>query len=174
MARAYIGAGTNLGDRRRNLDRAVRELRRLGRVTGISSVYESEPIGYTEQPDFWNVVVRVETTAEPRALLAALKAAESRIGRTPTFRNGPRAIDLDLLLYDDVVRTSTDIELPHPRWLDRSFVIEPLLELDPSLTDPRTGASITEWRSTMVPARLTRLFGGTELDRRPDPAEAPE
>jgi len=133
---AYIGLGSNLGDRQATLRQAVRRLGTYGRVVAVSSLYETEPVGYRDQPWFLNAVVALETTLGPRELLAALLAIERDFGRERTFRNAPRTLDLDLLLYDGLVEQSEDLSIPHPRLHERSFVLVPLAEIAPELSHP--------------------------------------
>jgi len=129
MSLAYLGLGTNLGDRHANLDAAVAALAAAGTVTRTSRRYETAPVGFQQQPRFLNQVVELETALAPLDLVRALKRIEDRMGRTGTFRNGPRLIDIDILLYDDVVLNTPELNLPHPRLAHRAFVLRPLAEL---------------------------------------------
>lgn len=128
---AYLGLGANIGDRQASLDCAVAALGLLPgtRVDAVSSVYETEPVGYADQPDFLNMCVRVVTTLSPRALLGAALGIEAAMGRIREFKNGPRVIDIDLLLYDNAVMNSAELTLPHPRMYERAFVMGPLSEI---------------------------------------------
>jgi 2-amino-4-hydroxy-6-hydroxymethyldihydropteridine diphosphokinase len=137
--RAYVGLGGNLGDRRANLDRAVKLLRREPglRVAGVSSFRETDPVGYVDQPRFLNGAVALETGLGARELLDRLLAIERALGRERTGpRFGPRAIDLDLLLYGAETIDEPGLTVPHPRLAERRFVLEPLAELDPDLALP--------------------------------------
>ena len=139
--RAYVGLGSNLGDRERVIEHAV-EL--LGADPGVdivstSSLRETEPWGPVAQPRFLNGAVAVETTLEPRALLGVLLDVERRLGRVREERWGPRTIDLDLLLYGDAVLDEPGVTVPHPRLHERTFVLKPLHELDPTLVVPGRG-----------------------------------
>jgi 2-amino-4-hydroxy-6-hydroxymethyldihydropteridine diphosphokinase len=131
MHRAYVGLGANLGDAVATVGRAIEALRRLGGVTRVSSLYRTKPWGKTGQPDFVNAAVLLETERSPRELLGALKALETELGREPGERWGPRAIDLDVLAYDDVTLDERDLQIPHPRLAARAFVLVPLAEIDP-------------------------------------------
>ncbi len=162
-ARAWLGLGTNLGDRAENLRMALAGLATLGRIDGISSVYETEPIGYREQPDFWNLVVRLATTMDPATLLARAHVIEAAQGRTRPFRNAPRTLDIDLLLYEDVVLHEPELVVPHPRMGERAFVLEPLAELDPELRHPVTHTRIADMARVPGLGRVMRLFPGTRL-----------
>lgn len=159
----YIGLGSNLGDRLASLRAALREIAGLGAVEAVSAVYESEPVGSPDQPDFWNLVVRLRTAVPPLELLHRLKTSEHRLGRRPTFRYGPRSIDLDILLYGEVVLSTATLELPHPRLLERGFVLRPLAELDPTLTHPLTGERIVDRLARGSFERAVPLFAGTVL-----------
>jgi 2-amino-4-hydroxy-6-hydroxymethyldihydropteridine diphosphokinase len=134
LATAYIGLGSNLGDRGENLPRA---LERLG-AARVSTIRETDPVGVTEQPRFLNAVAELETDLPPRALLDRLLEIERDLGRDRESeeRWGPRAIDLDLLLYDDEVIDEPGLTVPHPRLAERRFVLEPLAELAPDLVLP--------------------------------------
>ena len=139
MTRAYVGLGANLGDREATLRRAL-EL--LGdEVVAVSSFRETDPVGYEDQPRFLNAAAALETELSPRELLERLLAIERELGRTRDGpRYGPRTIDLDLLLYADVVVDEPGLRVPHPRLVERRFALEPLAELDPGLTIPGAGA----------------------------------
>jgi 2-amino-4-hydroxy-6-hydroxymethyldihydropteridine diphosphokinase len=135
----YLGLGSNVGDRRRHLQDAVVDLPRHGvEVLGSSSTYETEPVGLVlEQRDFLNACLRIETDHGPEELLDACKAVERDLGRSGVgVRHGPREIDVDLLLLDDLEWESDRLVLPHPSITERRFVLVPLLELDPELTLP--------------------------------------
>jgi len=131
---AFIGFGSNLGDPARTLQAALDEVSRLGRLTGVSHVYRSVPIGGVEQPDFLNAAARLATPLEPRALLERLLAIELEFGRERTIRFGPRTLDLDLIAFGDVEQASDPaLVLPHPRAHEREFVLRPLCDIDPGL-----------------------------------------
>jgi len=159
MPRIYLGLGSNLGDRGRNLRRALERLRSVVTIDAVSSVYRSEPVGYREQPDFWNLVVRGQTALPPGELLGELQRIEAELGRTRSFRNAPRPIDIDILLYDDVVLRTSSLTLPHPRMLERGFVLYPLMEVDPEVRHPVTGERIAD--------RLARAEGLERVERIP-------
>jgi 2-amino-4-hydroxy-6-hydroxymethyldihydropteridine diphosphokinase len=140
--RAYIGMGANLGNREETIKRALALL--AGRpgvnVVAVSSLRETDPVGFADQPRFLNGAAAVETELEPRALLAALFAVERELGRTrdgPRF--GPRTIDLDLLVYGGREVAEPGLTVPHPRLTERAFALEPLAELDPELEIPGRG-----------------------------------
>jgi len=141
MSQAFIALGGNL-DHPANLIRAVfAELDRLPgcRLLRASSLYRTAPVGYDFQPDFINAVALLETTYSPHALLMELLAMETRHGRVRSIRNGPRTLDLDLLLYDDLILDDAALTLPHPRMHMRPFVLVPLLEIAPNSVIPLRG-----------------------------------
>jgi 2-amino-4-hydroxy-6-hydroxymethyldihydropteridine diphosphokinase len=146
MPIAYIALGSNLGDRVHTLAAATQRLGGLGRIVARSSLYETEPVGYHEQPAFLNAVVAVETESEPLELLHALLAIERELGRDRTHAvvNGPRTLDLDLLLIGDAVVEGEELTLPHPALTERRFVLAPLAEIAPHLRHPQTGQTIEE------------------------------
>ena len=139
MTRAYVGLGANVGNRRENLDRAVELMAGEPgiRVLAVSSVRETDPVGYEDQPRFLNAVCVLETELGPRELLHRLLAIERTLGRERTGpRFGPRTIDLDLLLYGNETLSEPGLTVPHPRLAERLFVLEPLHELAPDLVLP--------------------------------------
>jgi 2-amino-4-hydroxy-6-hydroxymethyldihydropteridine diphosphokinase len=143
MPRAYVGLGSNMGDRERMLWSALHMLTFSPEVdvVAVSSIRETDPVGFEDQPRFLNAVAALDTELEPRALLDLLLSIEQELGRTregPRF--GPRTIDLDLLLYGDEVVDEPELAVPHPRLHERRFVLEPLAELDPGLTVPEKGS----------------------------------
>jgi 2-amino-4-hydroxy-6-hydroxymethyldihydropteridine diphosphokinase len=135
---AFVGLGANLGDRVATLACAVRAIDGIDRtrVLDTSGVHESEPWGVEDQPAFANAVVSVDTGLSAPEFLAALKAIEVQLGRVSAVRNGPRLIDLDLLLFGNEVHDTTTLVVPHPRLLERDFVVTPLLEIAPDVALP--------------------------------------
>lgn len=139
-AEVYILFGSNLGDRRRTIERGLRHMERSGvHWTARSSIYETEPVGVTDQPWFLNLVAKGVTPLSPRALLGACKAAEVAENRVPSVRFGPRTLDVDVLLYGTAHIEEPDFTVPHPRMNERRFALTPLVEIAPDLTDPRDG-----------------------------------
>ncbi|MCS7003421.1 MAG: 2-amino-4-hydroxy-6-hydroxymethyldihydropteridine diphosphokinase [Dehalococcoidia bacterium] len=137
MATVYLGLGGNLGDRVANLRAALRALTAGGvAITAVSPFYETDPVGYADQPPFVNAVAVGDTTLSPDALLTLAKAIERDLGRQPSFRNAPRPVDIDILLYDDLTRDDPALTLPHPRLAERAFVLAPLADLAPDLRLP--------------------------------------
>ena len=144
---AYIALGSNMGDRELNLLRAVAEIGRLPdcKVTGLSSFYETSPVGVTDQPSFYNAVLRLHTALPPHELLEQLLRIETDIfGRTRTTHWGPRRIDLDLLLHGETAISDDRLTLPHPRMPERRFVLQPLSDIAAELVHPLTGTTITD------------------------------
>ncbi len=142
MGRAYVGLGANLGDRAATLTRAIELLgeRPEIAVVAVSSFRETDPVGFLDQPRFLNAAVAIDTSLSPAALLATLLEVEQELGRVRTGqRYGPRTVDLDLLLMDDLTLAEPGLELPHPRLHERVFALEPLAELDPALVVPGRG-----------------------------------
>lgn len=141
MPRAFIGLGANLGDPRAQIHAALLALGGIPatRLSAQSSLYRSAPIGYVSQPDFLNAVAQIETDLAPRALLHALLEIEQSIGRDRSFANAPRTIDLDLLLYGDIVIGEPGLHVPHPRMHTRAFVLMPLVEVAPDIDIPGQG-----------------------------------
>jgi len=143
MPTAYIGIGSNLGNREENCERAIRLLIEHGiTVTKRSSMIETEPWGVREQPKFINMAVEIGTELDPEGLLRILKKIEEEIGRLPTSRWGPRIIDLDILLYDDLIMETPDLVIPHPGMSEREFVLKPLAEIAPEKMHPVLKKSI--------------------------------
>lgn len=163
MATVYLALGSNLGDRRGHLAHGLRRLDRELGVTGVSSVWETDPVGYRDQPRFLNMVVRVETELEPGAVLETTRAIEGERGRVRGARDGPRTLDIDVLLYGDRVVRQEALEVPHPRMQNRAFVLVPLLELDPSVADPRTGEPFAGSAAASVHTGMDRVMAGERL-----------
>ena len=144
---AYIALGSNLGDRELNLLRGVAEIGRLpdSRVTALSSFYETSPVGAVKQDAFYNAVLRLSTGLAPRSLLNhLLRIEDETFKRVRTIHQGPRRMDLDLLLYDDRTINEEDLVVPHPRMAERRFVLQPLCEIAPDLLHTLTGEGIRE------------------------------
>jgi len=159
-AEVLIALGTNLGDRGDNLQRAITGLGAFVAVDAVSRIYNTEPVGIRDQPDFWNMVVRGRTRLEPLPLLHALKQIEADLGRTEAPRNAPRIIDLDLLAWNARVLSSSALTLPHPRLHERSFVLYPLRDVAPEFHHPVSGASVEEMVARLSePTRATVVEG---------------
>jgi 2-amino-4-hydroxy-6-hydroxymethyldihydropteridine diphosphokinase len=132
----YLALGSNLGDRMGNLTSAVERLSQKMTIKKVSSVYETEPVYYEEQPLYFNAVLSAVTELEPFALLRFVKSIESDLGRQHSFRNAPRLIDIDILFYGDLVVQTEELTIPHPGIVERAFVLAPLAEIAPELIHP--------------------------------------
>lgn len=159
MPTAYIALGANLpssiGPPEATLARAVARLSALGRVAARSSLYSTAPVGFADQPRFLNAVVALVTDLSPHELLSALLSLERAFGRDrdAVLPNGPRTLDLDILLYGDFVLSEVDLVIPHPRLAERAFVLIPLHEIAPHAVDPRSGKTAGELlKSLSLPA----------------------
>lgn len=157
MARVLLGLGTNVGARAANLRAALLALREQVLITAVSDVYESAPFGHLDQPHFWNLAVSATSDAAPEKLLHALQQLETRLGRVPSFRMGPRLIDIDILLFDDVVMETPVLTIPHPGIVERNFVLRPLLDLEPELRHPVSLLKLEEHLERIGSAGLVRL-----------------
>jgi 2-amino-4-hydroxy-6-hydroxymethyldihydropteridine diphosphokinase len=140
----YLALGTNLGNRPGNLRAAIAALPPEVLVLESSPVYETPPWGVTDQPAFLNMVIKGETHLNPQKLLKHLKCLETRIGRLPSIRFGPRKIDIDVLFYDDLLLNTPELTLPHPSLHERAFVLVPLADLAPELVHPVLGKTIKQ------------------------------
>ena len=140
----YIALGSNQGDRWAQLREAVQRIGRCLTVERLSKVYETEPAYVSDQPRYLNMALQARTSLDPQALLECLKIVERDMGRTPGLRWGPRPIDLDILLFDDLLVESPDLHIPHARLHERPFVLRPLAELAPALTPPGLTMTVGE------------------------------
>jgi 2-amino-4-hydroxy-6-hydroxymethyldihydropteridine diphosphokinase len=144
--RVFLGLGSNIGERQKYLNAAVAALKTLPGVKVIwaSSVYETDPVGKTDQPKFLNAVLEIETSLLPPALMPELKRIEQAVGRTTVERWGPREIDIDILLYDGLVHDEETLKVPHSELEKRKFVLVPLREIAPDVVHPVSGMTVTE------------------------------
>jgi 2-amino-4-hydroxy-6-hydroxymethyldihydropteridine diphosphokinase len=144
MSIIYLSLGTNLGDRKANLLGAVDALPPGVTVQAESTIYETPPWGYEDQPAFLNMAIQGETSLKPELLLKYLKQIEVRLGRQPSFHWGPRLIDIDLLFYDALVMETPQLVIPHPHLQERAFVLVPLANIAPNLVHPVLGKTLRE------------------------------
>ena len=152
MSRVFIGVGSNQGDRLEAISKAARALGAIGgvRLLQMATVIETEPVGGPPQGPYLNTVVEVETRLQPRDLLKVLQAVERQLGRLPSAeRWAPRPIDLDILLYDDLVMAEPDLSIPHPRMHERVFVLEPLVQLAPAAVHPLLKQTVAALRERL-------------------------
>ncbi len=163
-ALAYIGMGANLGDRLATLNQAVERLRDLGQVRSVSAIYETDPVGFTDQPAFLNAAVCLETRLVSADLMANLLRTECDLGRVRTFPNAPRTIDLDLLLVDDVIVETADVMVPHPRLHERSFVLVPLADIAPDVVHPILDISVSGLLKRLGPVIGVRQISGSLMN----------
>lgn len=166
VEKVYLGLGSNLGDREENLRQAIGRLKQSSTPEGgtlrplrASSVYETAPWGYADQPAFLNCALEAETDLTPEALLALGQQVEQELGRQPTFRYGPRLVDVDILLYGDLVLDLPDLQIPHPRMAQRAFVLAPLAELAPALRHPTLHLTIAELARRVEGREGVKLWG---------------
>lgn len=152
-----LSLGANLGNRQGNILQALQYIRARADINGISSFYETEPVGYLEQPKFINIACSLETELPPRELLSFLKWIEKRVGRRETFRNGPRSIDLDIIFYDDLVIDDDGLTIPHPRLQERAFVLLPLAEIAAEKIHPVLKTSVAELLKKIDHSGVQRL-----------------
>ncbi|MCI2256878.1 2-amino-4-hydroxy-6-hydroxymethyldihydropteridine diphosphokinase [Domibacillus sp. PGB-M46] len=145
--KAYLSLGTNMGNREEQLREAVRQLQEQKnlQLLAVSSVYETDPVGFTDQPSFFNIVVKLKTSMTPYELLAACQEIENKLGRERIVRWGPRTIDLDILLYNHDNIESDSLIIPHPRMIERAFVLIPLAEIDTAIMLPGTSLPLEQY-----------------------------
>ncbi len=157
--KVYLGLGSNLGDRVGNLASAVERLSQKITIKKLSSVYETEPVYYKEQPLYLNAVLSAVTKLDPFELLRFVKSIESTLGRQPSFRNAPRTIDIDILFYGDQVAETAELIIPHPRIAERAFVLVPLAEIAPRLVHPLLQKRVSELLAVVEGVDGVRKFG---------------
>lgn len=157
MVEIFIALGSNLGDRAAHLRAAIDGLARLGSHVRVSPFYETEPVGYLDQGPFLNGAMCMETILAPAELLRAMLAIEAGHGRVRDIKNGPRTLDLDLILYGDLVLETPELVVPHPRLQERAFVLVPLCDLAPERIHPLLGATMSELLARLGPQAYRRV-----------------
>lgn len=160
MSIVYLALGTNLGDRRANLEAALQALEPRVHLLERSGIYETPPWGYADQPAFLNMAVKARTRLGPRGLLKYLKELETRLGREATFRYGPRVIDLDILFYEDLVMGEEGLTIPHPRLHERAFVLVPLADIAAEVVHPFLKKSVRELLAAVQAGEIRRTEPG--------------
>lgn len=153
----FIGLGTNIGDKLANLRMALEEISKNAIILKKSHVYKTAPWGYLDQDDFNNMAIEIEADLSPEELLDTLKSAEQNLGRVETFRYGPRMIDMDILLYRDEILETDRLSVPHPRMIERAFVLAPLAEIAPDALHPIIGLTISELAARVNLGGVERL-----------------
>jgi 2-amino-4-hydroxy-6-hydroxymethyldihydropteridine diphosphokinase len=143
-SRVFLGVGTNLGNRMANLEAAQLAVSKFAVIVKTSRIFETKPWGFLEQPDFFNQVWEVSTTLSPLELLSSIKQMEFNFGRKPTVKYGPRLIDIDILLYSNLIFKSSALVIPHPYISERAFVLAPLADLEPEMIIPGSNLNIRE------------------------------
>jgi 2-amino-4-hydroxy-6-hydroxymethyldihydropteridine diphosphokinase len=152
----YIALGTNIGERQKNIQLAIQAIQSQVRLLAQSSVYQTAPVGYLDQADFLNQVIKVETQRTPETLLWFLKEQERDMGRMKTFRDGPRVIDLDILFFNELELELPDLQIPHPRLHERAFVLVPLSEIAPEFVHPILKLSVSQLLAKVGSEGVTR------------------
>ena len=158
MIIAHIALGANLGERLQTLQTAVRDLAEVGSIEAISSVYETDPVGYADQPAYLNAVVAIDTALTAEGLLDTLLSIERTHGRVRTFPNAPRTLDLDLLLFGDEIRQSERLTIPHPRMQERAFVLVPLNEIATDVVVPGLNTTVADLLARLGSVSGVRRF----------------
>ena len=156
----YLSLGSNVGDRLANLSTAIERLKSVGEIVGVSSFYETEPVEFTAQPWFINGGVKLNTEKTPDQLLVEILQIEQHMGRQRTQAKGPRAIDIDILLFGDSVINTKDLTIPHPAMQKRRFVLEPLAEIAPDVQHPVLQQTIQELRDALPAGQAVRKIVG--------------
>jgi 2-amino-4-hydroxy-6-hydroxymethyldihydropteridine diphosphokinase len=160
----YLSLGANVGDRAGHIREAITRLGSVGCVVAVSSFYETEPVEFTDQAWFLNLAVALETTEMPNPLMTALLSIEQEMGRQRTREKGPRTIDIDILLFGDLIMDSQKLTIPHPAMQHRRFVLEPLAEIAPEARHPVIGKTVRELLDVLPAGQTVRRMPGRATD----------
>jgi 2-amino-4-hydroxy-6-hydroxymethyldihydropteridine diphosphokinase len=165
MADVFLGLGGNEGNREANLRKAMRLLSESEdiKIRAVSSLYETTPVGVENQRDYLNCVVWIITRLDPQSLHRTTKSIEAALGRQPDTHMKPRLLDIDILLYDDIQYRSPGLTVPHPRMKSRRFVLEPLLEIAPDITDPSSGRLLKEYLDNVMSQKIEKTMDAVEI-----------
>lgn len=153
---AYLSLGSNLGDRERNLREAIERIGQIGALLSVSSIYETEPVEVTEQPEFLNCALQLETSLMPAPLMQRLLAVEKAMGRQRVQKKGPRIIDIDILLFGSSVLNTAGLTIPHPAMHNRRFVLQPLAEIVPEVEHPLLKKTVQELLAELPAGQAVR------------------
>ncbi len=160
QAHVFLGMGANLGNRKANLEAALERLGRLGTIQNVSSTYETEPVGLEGQPLFLNMACHAITGRTPHEVLEITLSIERELGRRRTTPDAPRPVDIDILLYENLVLSDRALTIPHSRLKERAFVLVPLAEIAPDAVDPRSGATIRQLLQRCSDTHWVRPYDG--------------
>ena len=154
--KAYLSLGSNIEDRKLNLKTAIKKIEKLGEIAKKSAIYETEPVDYKEQSRFLNLAIVIETELSPSELIIKLQGIEQEMGRIKEIAKGPRNIDIDIIFYNHEIINQKNLQIPHPSYEKRNFVLTPMAEIAPDYIDPITKKNISEIKKTIInPEKVT-------------------
>jgi 2-amino-4-hydroxy-6-hydroxymethyldihydropteridine diphosphokinase len=154
--KAYLSLGSNVGDRKKNLETAIREIEKLGEITKVSAIYETEPVDYKDQPPFLNLAAIVETDLSPSELIIKLQEIEHIMGRKKEIEKGPRNIDIDIIFYNNEIIKEENLQIPHQSYFKRNFVLTTMTEIEPDYVDPITKKTVSKLKENIInPEKVT-------------------